>query len=267
MILPQLAGNCVPNIWSRPFEVNRMLKVAYKTDQGLVRSVNEDRVVVTSGPAGESVAIVADGMGGHQAGDTASQLTIELMLQSLERLSPEMTDGEKESLLLEAIRTANAKVYEIASSKEHYRGMGTTVTAALASDQRIIIGHIGDSRAYFINHNEYRQITEDHTLVNELLKTGQITADEAAVHPRRNVLMRALGTDAYVEVDVVTVPWNRGDVLLLCSDGLSNMVPIHTLVSIVRGEGSLEEKVERMVQNALDSGGDDNITVVLLANE
>lgn len=244
-----------------------MLQAAYKTDQGLVRAVNEDRVLVVSLIAGESIAVVADGMGGHQAGDTASQLTIELVQQSLARLTPELTDEEKEMWLVETLRYANAKVFEIASHREHYRGMGTTVTAALASDQRVIIGHIGDSRAYFINHEECRQITEDHTLVNELVKTGQITADEAAMHPRRNVLMRALGTEADVDVDVVRIDWQVGDVLLLCSDGLSNLVPLEDVIRTVRGEGTLEEKVERLVHYALDAGGDDNITVVLLSNE
>jgi len=244
-----------------------MLKAAFRSDVGRVRTVNEDRVLVVGGVAGGSLAIVADGMGGHQAGDTASQMTIELVQQALEGLSPELPEDERESLIVEAIRRANAKVFEIASMKEHYRGMGTTVTVALADSERVVIGHIGDSRAYFISQAQFEQITEDHTLVNELLKTGQLTPNEAAVHPRRNVLTRALGTDADVEVDVSSRRWKSGDVLLLCSDGLSNLVPEDELRRTVRGEGTLEEKVVRLVDYALNAGGDDNISVVLLSNE
>jgi serine/threonine protein phosphatase PrpC len=244
-----------------------MLKASFKTDIGRVRSVNEDRVAVADGVAGGMLAIVADGMGGHQAGDTASQITVELIRQALAQPPSEITDTERETRLKEAIRQANAKVFEIASVKEHYRGMGTTVTAAIVDKTRVVIGHIGDSRAYYINHNEFMQITEDHTLVNELVKTGQISQEEAAVHPRRNVITRALGTDAEVEIDVVRFPWKSGDVLLLCSDGLSNLVSEDVLMRTVRSESSLDEKAAHLVQYALDAGGDDNITVVLLSNE
>jgi serine/threonine protein phosphatase PrpC len=243
-----------------------MLKTAYKTDVGRVRSVNEDRVVVKDGVAGGTLAIVADGMGGHQAGDTASQITIELVESSLRSAGGELDDEARKSRLVEAIRQANAKVFEVASGKDHYRGMGTTITAALADASRVLIGHIGDSRAYYINHESFAQLTEDHTLVNELVKTGQLTPDEAAVHPRRNVITRALGTEADVDVDLAYVKWAPGDMLLLCSDGLTNMVPESELTRTVRGEGTLAEKVDRLVEYALDAGGDDNISVVLIHN-
>ncbi|WP_309121350.1 Stp1/IreP family PP2C-type Ser/Thr phosphatase [Paenibacillus sp.] len=243
-----------------------MLKTAYKTDVGRVRSVNEDRIVVKDGVAGCTLAIVADGMGGHQAGDTASQITIELLVGALDRVSGDLDDDERKARLVGAIREANAKVFEVASGKEHYRGMGTTVTAALADASRVLIGHIGDSRAYYINHETISQITEDHTLVNELVKTGQLTPDEAAVHPRRNVITRALGTEADVDVDLVFLPWSAGDMLLLCSDGLSNMVPESEMTRTVRGEGTLSEKADRLVEYALNAGGDDNISVVLIEN-
>lgn len=244
-----------------------MLKAAYKTDVGRVRSVNEDRVVVRDGVAGGLLAVVADGMGGHQAGDTASQITVELVEDSLRRFEGAVAKEEREARLVDAIRSANAKIFEIASGKEHYRGMGTTVTAAIADASTVLIGHIGDSRAYFISHDIIQQVTEDHTLVNELVKTGQLTPDEAAVHPRRNVITRALGTEADVEVDTARLAWSPGDMLLLCSDGLTNLVPIEELTRLIRSEGTLDEKAERLVTYALDAGGDDNITVVLVANE
>lgn len=244
-----------------------MVKVAYKSDIGRVRSVNEDRVVVRDGMAGGTLAIVADGMGGHQAGDTASQITIEVIGETLAQTGAELTDEEWELRLTEAIREANDKVYQMASEKEHYRGMGTTLTVALANDERVIIGHIGDSRAYYINHQEFAQLTEDHTLVNELVKTGQLSPDEAAVHPRRNVITRALGTDETVEADLFRVSWKAGDKLLLCSDGLSNLVPSDEMIRTVLDDGPLDEKVDHLVHYALEAGGDDNITVVLLSNE
>lgn len=244
-----------------------MVRAAYGTDVGRVRSVNEDRVVVSDAVAGDILAIVADGMGGHQAGDTASQLTVEFVREALERLSADAAEEEREAGLVQAIVQANAKVFEIASSKEQYRGMGTTLTAALAGERRVVIGHIGDSRAYYIHHNECTQVTEDHTLVNELLKTGQLTADEAAIHPRRNVLTRALGTDESVEVDLVRLQWAAGDWLLLCSDGMSNLVPEETLRTTVQGAGTMKEKIDRLIAYALEAGGDDNISAVLLYNE
>lgn len=244
-----------------------MLRTAYKSDVGRVRTVNEDRVVVKDGVAGGLLAIVADGMGGHQAGDTASQITIEMVEDSLRSAAGRLGEEEREALLVEAIRAANAKVFEIASGREHYRGMGTTVTVALADESSVLIGHIGDSRAYYINHEQFTQLTEDHTLVNELVKTGQLTPDEAAVHPRRNVVTRALGTEAEVDVDVTKRSWSPGDLLMLCSDGLTNKVPPEVLMRLLRSEDSLEEKSEKLVEYALEAGGDDNITVVLIANE
>lgn len=243
-----------------------MLKSAQYTDVGLVRSVNEDRAVICE-MAGCTLAIVADGMGGHQAGDTASQMTVEMLRLSLQSLTPDMPEEERSAALEEAIRQANATVFEMASKKEHYHGMGTTVTAALTDGKELMIGHIGDSRAYIINPAECRQLTEDHTLVNELVKTGQISLEEAATHPRRNVLTRALGTDEEVEVDLIRCEWQEGDVLLLCSDGLSNHVTERVMQETLLSGMTLQEKAEFLVERALEAGGDDNITVVLMANE
>ncbi|WP_274361546.1 Stp1/IreP family PP2C-type Ser/Thr phosphatase [Paenibacillus thermotolerans] len=244
-----------------------MLISAHKSDVGRVRSVNEDRAVVRNGLGGLTFAVVADGMGGHQAGDTASQITVEILQQELEKLCAEGNLEECAGHLREAIRQANAKVFEIASSKEHYRGMGTTVTAALADAEHLLIGHIGDSRAYLVNGEDARQLTEDHTLVYELLKSGQITPEEAQLHPRRHVVTRALGTDAEVEIDIEKLSWHSGDTLVICSDGLSNLVDLEDMIRTLRTDAPLQEKADLLVQLALDAGGDDNITVVLLNNE
>jgi PPM family protein phosphatase len=244
-----------------------MLKSAHKSDVGLTRNVNEDRAVVKEGIGGLSLAIVADGMGGHQAGDTASQITVEVVQEEVERLCRGPSPADCVDHLREAIRKANALVYETAGKKEYYRGMGTTITAAIADSRQLLIGHIGDSRAYLINHEKAMQLTEDHTLVNELVKSGQITAEEAQTHPRRNVVTRSLGTDAEVEIDITTVPWESGDLLLLCSDGLTNLVDFDEMLLTLRSDTELEEKAERLIERALAAGGSDNITVVLLSNE
>jgi PPM family protein phosphatase len=153
----------------------------------------------------------------------------------------------------------------MASRNNQYHNMGTTVVAALLQPENGVIGHIGDSRAYKWRDGVLSQLTEDHTLVNELVKSGQISLEEAAVHPRRNVLTRALGTDELVEVEVRGISWKPGDLLLLCSDGLINMVSIQEMTeTLSRDDLDLDAKADKLIQLALQAGGDDNITVVLL---
>ncbi|MFC4775488.1 Stp1/IreP family PP2C-type Ser/Thr phosphatase [Paenibacillus sp. GCM10023252] len=243
---------------------------ANRSDIGRVRSINEDRSWVGQLDNGITLAIVADGMGGHQAGDVASQLAVEAFRETLsESASKEgLTVDEGKMLIRQAILRANDAVYDIASRNEQYHNMGTTIVATLHVNREVIIGHIGDSRAYRITQNRIEQLTEDHTLVNELVKSGQVTAEEAAHHPRRNVITRAVGTDAEVEVDVQTLTLAEGDILLLCSDGLSNMVSDEVMLLMVSNPDSdLDTKAERLIQLALHAGGDDNITVVLLQDE
>lgn len=247
------------------------MRIAMKTDVGHIRSVNEDRALVKAGTGGVSWGIIADGMGGHQAGDIASQLAVDTISEQLQSVvTPEECDhGDTElaALLREAVFRANEKVYAVASSKKHYHGMGTTVVVALVTDNQLVIGHIGDSRAYQWNGSELRQLTEDHSLVNELLKSGQISAEEANHHPRRNVLTRALGTEPFVEVDVKSFTWQPHDILLLCTDGLSSLVGRDRLQQVLQTTETLDWKAEQLVHFALQAGGDDNVTVLLLANE
>lgn len=228
--------------------------------------MNEDRAWAVSGGPAHALAIVADGMGGHQAGDVASELAVEAFREATQAsVASTLSGAEAELLIRQAILQANEVVYGIASQNEQYHNMGTTVVAALIQGEQGVIGHIGDSRAYQIRDDAMHQITEDHTLVNELLRSGQITAEEAANHPRRNVLTRALGTEANVEVDLLKIDWRPGDVLLLCSDGLSNMVDDAGILETIRmPDLDLDAKAARLVELALQAGGDDNITVVLL---
>jgi serine/threonine protein phosphatase PrpC len=243
------------------------VNVANKTDIGRIRLVNEDRSVVQIDLNGFVLAIVADGMGGHQAGDIASQMAIEVIQKHLQTLEKDMSIDMCKAALQSAIVSANQTIYEFAQNREQYHGMGTTVVAILANEQFLAIGHIGDSRAYLVTADTMTQLTEDHSLVTELLKSGQITAEEANHHPRRNVLTRALGTDANVEVEVGHYEWQQNDIVLMCSDGLSGQLDSHEIFSILHTEQDLNMKADQLVKEALGAGGDDNISVILLGNE
>ncbi|WP_424765855.1 Stp1/IreP family PP2C-type Ser/Thr phosphatase [Paenibacillus sp. sgz302251] len=240
---------------------------ANRSDIGRVRQVNEDQAWVGQLNNGVTLAIVADGMGGHQAGDVASQKAVDAFRRMLEQSAAkaDLSVQEGKMLIRQAISQANDAVYEMGVRNEHYHNMGTTIVAALVKKDNAIIGHVGDSRAYKIKEGVITQLTDDHTLVNELLKSGQLSAEEAAHHPRRNVLTRAVGTDARIEIDIQEVEWSSQDVLLLCSDGLSNMVSEQQMLQTVTTEQlELEAKADQLIQLALHAGGDDNITVVLL---
>lgn len=243
------------------------MRAAYKSDVGKIRPVNEDRAAVNTNECGVTLAVVADGMGGHQAGDIASQIAIEVIQEQLESLSAELSLDECERRIRSAIREANKQIYNQSQSEMKYDGMGTTVVVAAADHEKIVYSHIGDSRAYLLSDGVIRQLTEDHSLVNELVKRGQITAEEADHHPRKNVLTQALGTEEEIHIESNVVKWALADQLMLCSDGLSNMVSLQQIEMILQSVESPEWKVDQLVKRALESGGDDNITVVLLANE
>lgn len=241
------------------------MKVAYRSDIGRIRLVNEDRGWTEIMDSGLAVAIVADGMGGHQAGEVASQLAVDTFREALLGTTATLSMDERKLLIRQAILQANEVIFDMASRNNQYHNMGTTVVAALLQPENGVIGHIGDSRAYKWRDGVLSQLTEDHTLVNELVKSGQISLEEAAVHPRRNVLTRALGTDELVEVEVRGISWKPGDLLLLCSDGLINMVSIQEMTeTLSRDDLDLDAKADKLIQLALQAGGDDNITVVLL---
>jgi len=242
------------------------MKAAMRTDIGCIRTVNEDRVMVETGADGVTLAIVADGMGGHQAGGIASQIAVDTIRERLRELLVSGSKQDREAAIKEAVYHANSRVYAVASSLEHYHGMGTTVVVALADHDSIVLGHIGDSRAYRWDGQRVEQLTDDHSLVNELLKSGQISKEEAGQHPRRHVLTRALGTEPFVEVEVANHKWAKNDILLLCTDGLSSLVDTEQMESVMRDGDDLERKADRLVEIALNAGGEDNITVILLAN-
>ena len=244
------------------------MKSALRSHVGRVRSVNEDYGWVGQLQGGLSAAIVADGMGGHLAGEIASGLAVESLVQSLREWKEDLSAKESEERMRDMIRKANEVVFNTASLNKRYRNMGTTVVVALLNEKEGLIGHIGDSRAYRIRDGQLSLITDDHTLVNELAKMGQLTPEEAQHHPRRNVLTRALGTERDVAIDIRRIDWMPGDQLLLCSDGLSGMVDDEALLSTMTDPSlDLEQKAERLVELALAAGGEDNVTVALVGYE
>ena len=223
------------------------------TDVGRVREGNEDAYLVDDSMG---LVAVADGMGGHRAGEVASAT-------ALEALRAAITAGRP---IREAIEDANDAVHGKSLTDPNLRGMGTTLTAGtLTPDGTLLVGHVGDSRAYLLHDGELRQLTVDHSLVEELVRDGRLTADEAAVHPQRSIITRALGVDESVEVDLYPVELEPGDRLLLCSDGLTGMVPPELIGAELRGEDDPARAAADLVDIANAAGGEDNITVVIVA--
>jgi PPM family protein phosphatase len=226
---------------------------AAATDTGRRRRRNEDAFVLRP-----PLFAVADGMGGAQAGEIASRL-------ATDALDDHRGGGSPEQRVEKLVQGANRRVYERSSEDASVSGMGTTITVALVADSRVTIGHVGDSRAYLVRDGKLEQLTEDHSLVGELLRSGKLSREEAETHPQRSVITRALGTDPDVDVDVLTVDARPGDVFLLCSDGLSSMVADDTILDTLRGASDLEAAARALVSQANRGGGDDNITVVCFA--
>jgi PPM family protein phosphatase len=228
---------------------------AAKSDTGRKRRRNEDSFVLAP-----PLFAVADGMGGAQAGEVASKLAA----AALEETDPGgLTAPEQVASL---IQEANRRVHERSSVDPATSGMGTTMTVALVEGEVVVIGHVGDSRAYRVREGQIEQLTEDHSLVNELVKSGRISSKEAEVHPQRSVITRAVGTDPDVDVDSFTVDARDGDVFLICSDGLTDMVADSAILGIVEQNApDLDRLTKQLVAAANRSGGEDNITVVAFA--
>ena len=224
-----------------------------KTDPGRVRRRNEDAFVVDP-----PLFAVADGMGGAQAGEVASRLAAAAFREYRE--ADELVPEERVAAI---IKEANRRIYDRARTDSEVSGMGTTVTAALLGDGRIVIGHVGDSRAYRIRDGRLEQLTEDHSLVADLMRSGRLTPEEAEGHPQRSVITRALGTDPDVDVDTLVVEAEAVDLFLLCSDGLSTMVSDADVLQTVERAGTLDEAARDLVRAANSGGGEDNVTVVL----
>jgi protein phosphatase len=225
---------------------------AVASDTGRRRRRNEDNYVVAP-----PLFAVADGMGGAQAGEVASQLAA----SALEAGDSDGLGGTKRIDAL--IQEANRRIYDRASTDPTASGMGTTLTVALVEGMTVAIGHVGDSRAYLVRDEQMEQLTEDHSLVNELLKTGKLSEEEAQVHPQRSVITRAVGTDPDVDADGFTIEAEEGDVFLICSDGLSDMVEDEEILELLHSNrDDLDKAVKALVAAANKGGGEDNITAI-----
>jgi serine/threonine protein phosphatase PrpC len=228
---------------------------AAASDTGRKRRRNEDSYVIAP-----PLFAVADGMGGAQAGEIASKLAA----VALEETDLGALSGEERVTSL--IQEANRRVYERSNEDPNASGMGTTITVALVEDSGVTIGHVGDSRAYRYREGSIEQITEDHSLVNELMKSGKLSPEEAETHPQRSVITRALGTDPDVDVDSFTVETQSGDVFLLCSDGLTTMVDDDSILGVLeQHHDDLDRATKSLVSAANRGGGEDNITVIAFA--
>lgn len=239
------------------------MEIQFQSDIGRRRKVNQDYANIFVNQSGVTLALLADGMGGHLAGDVASELVVSNIGLAWER-SNVITTEEAGSWLVRQIQKVNLEVYEKGQNQPELQGMGTTIVAAAVFNTTIVLAHVGDSRAYVINQQEMRQITEDHSLVNELVKSGEITKEMAEHHPQKNILIRSVGMPGDVQVDLNEHMWLNGETLLICSDGLTNMVTDEEIQAIICSGISVAEQASSLIEAANEAGGTDNITVVLV---
>lgn len=229
-----------------------MAKIFQATHVGKVRSNNEDSLIVIE----PETFAVADGMGGAQAGEVASQTLIEVVKNFLSK-TPAPWD---ENILAQAILLANDKILNMARRNDNFSGMGTTATILSLDDTRAYLAHVGDSRLYRLRQNIFEQMTEDHSYVETLVRRGEISAEEARVHPMKNVLTQAVGALANLQIDTANFPVERGDIFLLCTDGLTNMVDDATVAKILQ---TAANPAEALIDAALQAGGKDNVSVIV----
>lgn len=241
------------------------MQIGFQTDVGQRRKNNEDAVGVFVNQQAITLGVVADGMGGHQAGDVASHMLVKNIGALWEQ--EDLTDQTKIiHWLLRKIQEENEKIYIAGEEDMALSGMGTTIVAVVVLGDRLLLAHVGDSRAYLVTSQTMKQVTEDHSLVNELVKNGEITKEEALVHPRRSVLIRSIGIPGLVEIDIVDIEWQSTDMILLCSDGLTNMLSDDEIETILHSDNTLDDKIDTLILRANEAGGTDNITVLIMSN-
>ena len=241
------------------------MKVAYRTAIGEQRADNEDYVDVFTNRAGQHLAIVADGIGGHQGGDVASAMAVSHLGHNFEATRWQ-TAQEARQWLSGQITVENRSIIEKSNQFADLNGMGTTLVAAVYFPTEVVIASIGDSRAYLLRDGKLRQLTEDHSLVNELVKRGELSRQAARHHPQKNIIVRSLGISADANFDLNTYPLVEGDQLLLCTDGLTNMVDDAQLKAVLESPVTVAQKCDRLVELANSAGGLDNISVLIVVN-
>ena len=242
------------------------MQTFYSTDVGKIREHNEDNVIILHNENNEYLLAVADGMGGHKAGEVASAIAINHLTEEFYTLD---TLGNKESaieFLRNIVIEMNNKIFDYTKENPDSKGMGTTFVCAIKTKDYLLYGNIGDSSGYVIKKNKLHKVTRDHTLVNLLVSTGELSPEEAKYHPRKNVLMRALGANNPIEIDIFDVE-NTTDGILLCSDGLTNMLTEEQIEKVLIEEKDAESAVTKLIKKANARGGNDNISIAYLKKE
>ncbi|MGM9881978.1 MAG: Stp1/IreP family PP2C-type Ser/Thr phosphatase [Bacilli bacterium] len=242
------------------------MQTFYMTDAGKVRTHNEDNVVIINNKNEEFILAVADGMGGHKAGEVASNIAIEHITENFEKID---SFGKKEDAiewLRNIVREINEKIFAYTRVHPESKGMGTTLVVAIKTKDYILYGNIGDSSGYVMKNEKLHKITKDHTLVNLLVSTGELTPEQAKFHPRKNLLTRALGANDPIEIDIFDVD-NSVSSLFLCSDGLTNMISDDQIEKVLNSNLSIEEQVEKLIKKSNMRGGTDNISIAYLKKE
>ena len=242
------------------------MQTFYMTDAGKVRTHNEDNVTIIANKNNEFILAVADGMGGHKAGEVASNIAIEHITESFEKME---TLGKKEDAiewLRNIVKEINDIIFSYTNDNPESKGMGTTLVIAVKTEEYILYGNIGDSSGYVIKNEKIHKVTKDHTLVNLLVSTGELTPEQAKFHPRKNLLTRALGANDPIEIDIFDVD-NTVSGLFLCSDGLTNLITDEQIEKVLNSNLSIEEQVEKLIKKSNMRGGTDNISIAYLKKE
>ncbi len=236
----------------------------YLTDPGKVRDHNEDSVLISKNMSGEILMAVADGMGGHKAGEVASSIAISHIGKRFKDMGSVGNKEDAIQWIKEVVSEVNSLIYKYTEENPESTGMGTTLVISVLTKSFLLFGNIGDSSGFAIKKHKLHKITSDHTLVNLLVKSGELTEEEAKEHPRKNVLMKALGAGSKVEMDIFSVEKEEIDGILLCSDGLTNMLENEQIDKVLAEDLTIEEKVRKLIYKSNNRGGNDNISVALL---
>lgn len=242
------------------------MKYAYITDPGKVRERNEDSVNIVKNASGEILMAVADGMGGHKDGEVASSIALNHIATRFKNISSVGNKEDAISWIQDIVKEANALIYKYVAEHAESTGMGTTMVLAILSKEFLLVGNIGDSSGYVIKNKKLHKVTIDHTLVNLLVKSGELSEEDAKNHPKKNVLMRALGASVDVEMDIFNVELGV-EGIFLCSDGLTNMLDDRTIEKVINSDMDIEEKLDKLIYKANNRGGSDNISIAYLIKE
>ena len=242
------------------------MKSFYLTDTGKVRDHNEDSVVILKNDDGYTLMAIADGMGGHSAGEVASSIAINYLGDQFKESFKKMSKVDAVNWIRDAVEEINDLIFQHEKTHPESKGMGTTLVLSILTDDYLLFGNVGDSSGFVMKDNKLHKVTYDHTLVNLLVSAGELTKEEASVHPKKNVLMKALGASHEVDVDIFDCDMDIEEILL-SSDGLTSMLDKDNIEKVLLGEGTTEEKVQKLINKANNRGGTDNISVAYLVRK